>query len=116
MTQQERQRLLEETAIGGLLHDVGKVVQRGRSQNLNHMEQGGQWLESLGEPWARFAWAARHHHRDSRYRLTLKDLDHPRWALAAAAIAEGDSLSASKSVSTAVPLAHRRQPFSILPN
>lgn len=96
MTQQERQRLLEETAIGGLLHDVGKVVQRGRSQNLSHMEFGGQWLESLGEPWARFAWAARHHHRDSRYRLTLKDLDNPRWALAAAAIAEGDSLSASE--------------------
>lgn len=96
MEKQLLRRLIDETAIGGLLHDVGKPVQRGGREKLNHMEQGGRWLEALGEPWASFAWAARFHHSHPNYALRLSDFDDPRHALSAAAIAEADSLSAAE--------------------
>lgn len=92
----DKNRFLNEAAIGGLLHDVGKIIQRSRRIRTNHMETGARWLEELGAPWDEWAWAARFHHTHPSASVSLKDLDDPRHALLAAIIAHADHLSAAE--------------------
>ncbi|MFA5622261.1 MAG: type III-A CRISPR-associated protein Cas10/Csm1 [Thermovirgaceae bacterium] len=96
MTVDELKGLLNDVVIGGLLHDVGKLVQRASGERVNHMEVGARWLEELGPPWESFSWAARHHHTDPRAAIRLEGLEDSSKSLAAAIIAHSDSLSASE--------------------
>lgn len=34
--------------MGGLLHDIGKLVQRGSGKRRNHMDVGVEWLRERG--------------------------------------------------------------------
>jgi len=96
MTVDELSSLLNDVVMGGLLHDVGKLVQRASSERINHMEAGAKWLEGLGQPWESYSWAARHHHTDPRAGIRLENLEDSSKALAAAIIAHSDNLSASE--------------------
>ncbi|MCD6449458.1 MAG: type III-A CRISPR-associated protein Cas10/Csm1, partial [Thermotogaceae bacterium] len=92
-----RSSFLRDLAIGGLLHDVGKVVQRAGGLSGSHMEIGGNWLEEdVGDFWGNYAWAAYYHHTSDRVSLKLENLDKPEKSLAAAIIAHADNLSASE--------------------
>ena len=82
--------------MGGLLHDVGKLVQRASGERINHMEAGARWLEGMGKPWENYSWAASHHHTDPRAGIRLENLKDGSKSLAAAIIAHADSLSASE--------------------
>jgi CRISPR-associated protein Csm1 len=96
MTEEERKDFLYDLAMGGLLHDVGKVVQRAKGVRKNHMEVGGEWLADLGPPWETYAWAAFYHHTDPRAATALKELQDASKAIGAAIIAHADNLSASE--------------------
>jgi len=96
MKEEERQSFLNDLAIGGLLHDVGKLVQRATREKKNHMHVGGDWLKEVGQPWCEYAWAAIFHHTNPSAGVTLKDLSEPDKALKAAIISHADNLSASE--------------------
>jgi len=96
MKEEDRQSILNDLAIGGLLHDVGKLVQRATRERRNHMDVGGDWLKDLGLPWSEYAWAALFHHTNPGAAVTLEKLSDPEKALKAAIISHADNLSASE--------------------
>lgn len=83
-------------AMGGLLHDVGKLVQRGSGKRKNHMDVGADWLEERGGGWERYAFAARHHHTAPNASVRLEHLDDTDLLPLAAVIAHADNLSSSE--------------------
>jgi|GEM_PF-1051273 len=93
-------RLAEATALGGLLHDVGKLVQRSGTASGNHMDIGADWLSRRGAPWAGSAWAARYHHTNPNASVKLGDLaKDPLFAEKlplAAIVAHADNLSSAE--------------------
>jgi CRISPR-associated protein Csm1 len=97
---EEKVTFYNDLAMGGLLHDIGKLVQRATKERRNHMDIGADWLKELGPPWDQYSWAARFHHTDSRASVRLEHLDEEPKALAAAIISHADSLSASEREET----------------
>ena len=85
----------QDVVLGGLLHDVGKLVQRAERKRRNHMETGASWLEERHR-WSPWAFAARYHHEDYRASVKLTDLKEPRQRYLAALISKADNLSASE--------------------
>lgn len=92
--------LAEEIALGGLLHDVGKLVQRSGAVSGNHMDIGADWLSRRKDPWAGSAWAARYHHTNPNASVKLGDLakdpDFADKLPLAAIVAHADNLSSAE--------------------
>jgi len=89
----ERIRL---AAMGGLLHDVGKLVQRGSGRRKNHMDVGADWLEERGNGWEAFAFAARYHHTNPNASVRLEHCTDRSLLPIAAVVAHADNLSSSE--------------------
>lgn len=89
----ERIRL---AAMGGLLHDVGKLVQRGSGKRKNHMDVGADWLEERGNGWEAFAFAARYHHTNPNASVRLEHCTDRSLLPIAAVVAHADNLSSSE--------------------
>ncbi len=85
----ERIRL---AAMGGLLHDVGKLVQRGSGKRKNHMDVGADWLEERGNGWEAFAFAARYHHTNPNASVRLEHCTDRSLLPIAAVVAHADNL------------------------
>ena len=83
-------------AMGGLLHDIGKLVQRASGKRRNHMDVGADWLEERSNGWERFSFAARHHHTAPNASVRLEHLDDPALLPLAAVVAHADNLSSSE--------------------
>ncbi|NLO58736.1 MAG: HD domain-containing protein, partial [Synergistaceae bacterium] len=89
----ERIRL---AAMGGLLHDVGKLVQRGSGKRKNHMDVGADWLEERGNGWEVYSFAARYHHTAPNASVRLEHCTDRRLLPIAAVVAHADNLSSSE--------------------
>lgn len=83
-------------AMGGLLHDVGKLIQRGSGKRRNHMDVGADWLEERGRGWEAYSFAARHHHTAPNASVRLEHLDDKALLPIAAVVAHADNLSSSE--------------------
>ena len=92
----DAKEMIRLAAMGGLLHDVGKLVQRGSGKRKNHMDVGADWLEERENGWETYSFAARYHHTAPNASVRLEHCTDRRLLPIAAVVAHADNLSSSE--------------------